>query len=128
MVSSQATNGTIDVALDVAAPILDFLESALDLAPVPGLGLIPKALSTVVEDIKVCNLLTLPDTELKVIVQGARSNDESKRAFDEQVKLLSSVLEKTVGQAESTVATYHGNAENKRKVAQEIAQSQELQD
>ena len=43
----------VDVLLDVATPILDLLEQGLDLAPIPGLGLIPKALSTIVDQVKV---------------------------------------------------------------------------
>ena len=43
----------LDITLGAAKPILEFLEPALDLAPVPGLGLIPKALSAVLERVEV---------------------------------------------------------------------------
>ena len=43
----------VDVALDAATPILGMLEKVLDLVPVPGLGLIPKALSVLVDAVKV---------------------------------------------------------------------------
>ena len=52
MDSSLCTGETIDIALDTAAPILDILETTLDLAPMPGLGLIPKALSALVDRVK----------------------------------------------------------------------------
>ena len=51
--SHTPPNETVDVLLDVATPILDLLEQGLDLAPIPGLGLIPKALSTIVDQVKV---------------------------------------------------------------------------
>ena len=46
-------NETVDIALDIAKPILDLLEQGLELAPVPGLGLVPKALSMIVDQVKV---------------------------------------------------------------------------
>lgn len=54
MVSSRRPGKTIDLALGAAAPVLDILEAALDLAPVPGLSLVPKALSVLVDKVKVC--------------------------------------------------------------------------
>ena len=53
MTPSYRHDETIGIVLDTATPILDILETALDLVPVPGLGLIPKALSTLVERVKV---------------------------------------------------------------------------
>lgn len=53
MAPSRRRAEIVDVTLDAAAPILDILETALDLAPVPGLGLIPKALSALVDRVKV---------------------------------------------------------------------------
>ena len=60
--SRTGPNETVDVLLDIATPILDLLEQGLNLVPVPGLGLIPKALSVVVDQVKVsrfCNLCGL---------------------------------------------------------------------
>ena len=57
--SRTGLNETVDVLLDISTPILDLLEQGLNLAPVPGLGLIPKALSAVVDQVKVNRFCTL---------------------------------------------------------------------
>ena len=57
VMASGRPGETIDLALGAAAPILDILETALDLAPVPGLGLIPKALSALVDRVKVRSIV-----------------------------------------------------------------------
>ena len=53
MAPQRRRDENFDVVLGAAAPILDILETALDLALVPGLGFIPKALSVLVERVKV---------------------------------------------------------------------------
>lgn len=43
----------LDAVLDNATPVLEFAESALDFVPVPGLSLVAKALSVLLNGVKV---------------------------------------------------------------------------
>ena len=49
----RSSSVAVDVALDVASPFLEFMESALELVPVPGLPLVAKGLSFAVDRVKV---------------------------------------------------------------------------
>ena len=49
-------NKMVDLALDAAPPLLDFAENALELVPVPGLPLIAKSLSVLVDRVKVSEI------------------------------------------------------------------------
>ena len=51
--SRRKRNVVVDLVLDVAPPLLDLAENALDLVPVPGLPLIAKGLSVLVDRVKV---------------------------------------------------------------------------
>ena len=53
MASGRCKGEQLDIALDAAGPVLAILEKGLELVPVPGLGMIPKALSLIVDKVKV---------------------------------------------------------------------------
>lgn len=57
MVLSLQHDAAADVALGIAGPVLDVLETGLELVPVPGLGLVPKSLSAILDVVKVRQLL-----------------------------------------------------------------------
>ncbi|EKM60175.1 uncharacterized protein PHACADRAFT_189303 [Phanerochaete carnosa HHB-10118-sp] len=98
-----------DIALGAAKPILDVLETALDLAPVPGLGLIPKALSTIID-----------------IVEAARANKESREAFIAKAKALGSAIKETLESANILIARYGGDEDKTMEAMDKIAYSEEL--
>lgn len=134
MPSSRRPGENIDAALDAATPILDILETALDLAPVPGLGLIPKALSAVVDRVKVRSIVhphprtTSISAEFSISHQVARANKESRNAFVAQVTALSVVINGTNAKAKDTLASYHGHKDDQKKVVGRIIHSKELQE
>ncbi|GJE87857.1 AAA-16 domain-containing protein [Phanerochaete sordida] len=101
----------LDTALDFASPVLDVLETGLDLVPVPGLGLIPKALSVIVDSVKV-----------------ARANQESRNAFENKVKSLGALIESVTARAKTFANSYGGDEEQTMRAMDEIAHSRELQE
>ncbi|KAJ7034483.1 hypothetical protein C8F04DRAFT_1349114 [Mycena alexandri] len=76
----------LDVGLDIATPVLELAESALALVPVPGLSLVAKGLSTLVDRVK-----------------DARENDGARRAFLDQVEVLETTLSEMVATTRTAV-------------------------
>ncbi|EKM60431.1 uncharacterized protein PHACADRAFT_189565 [Phanerochaete carnosa HHB-10118-sp] len=96
----------VDVTLDIAPSILELAESALALAPVPGLPLIAKGLGFIV----------------------VRENSEELDAFLAQAKELEAVIERTIQKAETVVEECDGNDHDKKELAEKIKHSEKLQE
>ncbi|GJE85619.1 AAA-16 domain-containing protein [Phanerochaete sordida] len=115
MLPEPRRNGrrAMDTALDVAGPVLDALEAGLGLSPVPGLELIPKALSAVVKKVKV-----------------ARANEEQREAFLDTVRLLSSTLGATAAKARHSeiqrADAGNINVDDGRRAMEDVAHSPEF--
>ncbi|GJE85601.1 NACHT domain-containing protein [Phanerochaete sordida] len=108
MLPERRRNGrrALDTALDVAGPVLDALEVGLGLTPVPGLDLIPKALSGVVKKVKV-----------------ARANEEQREKFLETVRLLASTIGATAAKAKRSEEVDAGDEEDRRRAMEDVAHS-----
>ncbi|GJE89368.1 AAA-16 domain-containing protein [Phanerochaete sordida] len=81
-----------DTALAVAGPVLDILKDGLALVPIPGLGLIPQALSKVLEGIQV-----------------VRENSKSRKAFEDEAKRLGVVIQSISPNANDSVSANGGS-------------------
>ncbi|EKM50151.1 uncharacterized protein PHACADRAFT_105915 [Phanerochaete carnosa HHB-10118-sp] len=99
-----------DVALDTAAPVLEFTESALELVPIPGLALIAKGLGIIVDR-----------------VQDARMNNDARNAFISKAKALDVTLMELVKKTSTAVDSSGGDERIKKRLVDGVAQSEELQ-
>ncbi|KAF8217331.1 hypothetical protein K438DRAFT_1704370 [Mycena galopus ATCC 62051] len=99
----------LDVVLDNATPVLEFAESALDLVPVPGLSLVAKALSALLDGVK-----------------NARVNDGTHRAFMDEVKALDDTLMNMLKQTRAAVDDTAGDKHARTALMNDIARSEEL--
>ncbi|KAF7358385.1 AAA-16 domain-containing protein [Mycena venus] len=100
----------LDVALDNVTPVLEFAESALYLVPVPGLSLVAKGLSVILDRVK-----------------DARANDGTRRAFLDKVKALDNTLMKMVTKTRDAVDDAGGDEHTRKALVYGIAHSDELQ-
>ncbi|GJE92344.1 AAA-16 domain-containing protein [Phanerochaete sordida] len=110
MAPSARGGQVVDSVLDASGPVLDVLETALELVPVPGLGLIPKALSVIVEDVKT-----------------ARANDEARKAFLDKTALLGAALRKADDDARIRIGQCGRGQDEGKKAMDKIVQSGELE-
>ncbi|EKM50152.1 uncharacterized protein PHACADRAFT_264720 [Phanerochaete carnosa HHB-10118-sp] len=100
----------IDVALDNAKPFFELAENILELAPVPGLPYIAKGLVAVVDR-----------------VRDARTNDDTFRAFNEEVMALDAVIREILTKTQTAVKDYDGDTFDKEKLLDGIVRSEGLQ-
>ncbi|KAI9064646.1 hypothetical protein FKP32DRAFT_1591268 [Trametes sanguinea] len=100
----------LGVAADVAMPVLDVLEPALALVPIPGLGLIPKTLSNVLKN-----------------VERARVNAEARKAFIAQVEALGALIARIAYPNEALAHSGSGGSERRMgKAIDRVVHSDEL--
>ncbi|OSD02426.1 hypothetical protein PYCCODRAFT_1467785 [Trametes coccinea BRFM310] len=100
----------LGVAADVAMPVLDVLEPALALVPIPGLGLIPRTLSNVLKN-----------------VERARVNAEARKAFISQVEALGALIARIAYPNEALAHSGTGGSERRMgKAIDRVVQSDEL--
>ncbi|GJE96915.1 hypothetical protein PsYK624_131230 [Phanerochaete sordida] len=100
-----------DMALPAARKAFDVLEIAASFTPVPGLDLVFKTLSCIVE-----------------MTEDARANKETREAFLSSVQSLLSALESANGEAKTLVRRASvGDDEKQKKAMDEIKHSRELQ-
>ncbi|KAI9064655.1 hypothetical protein FKP32DRAFT_574136 [Trametes sanguinea] len=100
----------LGVAVDVALPVLDVLEPALALVPIPGLGLIPKTLSNVLRN-----------------VERARVNAEARKAFIAQVEALGALIARIAYPNEALAHSGSGGSERRMgKAIDRVVHSDEL--
>ncbi|GJE89372.1 AAA-16 domain-containing protein [Phanerochaete sordida] len=101
-----------DTALAVAGPVLDILKDGLALVPVPGLGLIPQALTKVLDGVKV-----------------VRENSKSRKAFEAEAKRLGAVIRSISSNANDSVAANGGSQDRGSGdiAVRRVAHSPELQ-
>ena len=134
MASSRRRDENIDLALGAATPVLDVLKEALCLTPFASFGLIPTALSRVVDAVKVREIVGPHPHTVRIFndfansLQRARANKESRSAFVDQVEALSAVIDGMVNKANATPASNGGRGDNRSKVADSIKNSQEFQE
>ncbi|EKM50149.1 uncharacterized protein PHACADRAFT_200993 [Phanerochaete carnosa HHB-10118-sp] len=99
-----------DVALDNAAPVLEFTESALELVPISGLALIAKGSKIIVDRVK-----------------DVRANNDARDAYISKAKALDAALMEIVKKASTAVNSSCGDERVKKTLVDGIAQSEELQ-
>ncbi|KAJ7301321.1 hypothetical protein DFH08DRAFT_946105 [Mycena albidolilacea] len=97
----------LDAVLDNATPVLEFAESALDFVPVPGLSLVAKALSVLLDGVK-----------------NARANDGTCHAFMDEVKALDDTLMNMLKQTRAAMDDTDKDA--RTALMDDIAGSEEL--
>ncbi|KAJ7609939.1 hypothetical protein FB45DRAFT_340601 [Roridomyces roridus] len=108
--ASHRSNRKRDALLDNTIPLLDFAGDALDLLPVLGLSAVAKGLSLIVTR-----------------VRDARANDDSRRSFMAEAKLLESTLMNMVITTEGAVSALDNDEGHRKQVVLNgIAQSQDL--
>ncbi|KAF7344916.1 AAA-16 domain-containing protein [Mycena venus] len=105
--SSHLVVQTFDVVLDNAPAIFELAGDALSLLPVPGLALVVKGLSGIVD-------------------AGARVNDGTRRAFMEEVMALSDTLKKMLRQTRAAVQDAVGDEGAGRALIEDIMRSEAL--
>ncbi|GJE96930.1 hypothetical protein PsYK624_131380 [Phanerochaete sordida] len=105
MPSNTRRDRIIDSALEVADPALDVLDTVLDIVSVPGLGLIPKALSGVVAQVKL-----------------ARGNKDVREAFVAKVHVLASAI---AGSHEAANHAIEGHGGDQNAIRRAIEHSAE---
>ncbi|KAJ7856339.1 hypothetical protein B0H13DRAFT_1727815 [Mycena leptocephala] len=98
-----------DVALDNATPVLEFAGDVLNLVPVPGLSLVAKGLSVLLDGVK-----------------NARANHGARRAFMDEIKALDGIL---VKMAKDTSAAVNDDdvGRAKKALVDGVAKSEGLQ-
>ncbi|CDO74145.1 hypothetical protein BN946_scf185043.g195 [Trametes cinnabarina] len=107
-IRSRRIKEFINVTADVATPVLDILEPALALVPIPGLGLIPKSLSIVLKN-----------------VERARVNTETRKAFLTQVEALGALITE-LAYPDKAIAQGDTDEGRMKKATDRVAQSDEL--
>ncbi|GJE89361.1 AAA-16 domain-containing protein [Phanerochaete sordida] len=101
-----------DTSLAIAGPVLDILKDGLALVPIPGLGLIPQALSKVLEG-----------------VQVVRQNSKSRKAFEDEAKRLGAVIQSISSNTTDSVSANGGSQDRSsgETAVRKVAHSPELQ-
>ncbi|KAI9063446.1 hypothetical protein FKP32DRAFT_1758193 [Trametes sanguinea] len=109
MTKDSPHKDTSGVAVKIAKPILDVLEPALSLVPVPGLNFIPKALSVILDQ-----------------VERARVNEAAVERFKTQAKALGDAIARVANPTDEIAKQSATDDDYMRKATERVKQSEAL--
>lgn len=120
----------VEAAFDNATPFFKLTGAVLELVPVPGLPLIAKVLTIIMNRVQVSWCFPLGSISSShystLFLQYARANDDVLRSFNEELMKLDAVIKEMLTQTQKAVKNYDGDDSDKDKLLDDIAHSEEL--